>query len=73
VSIGWGPHLTLQNKQLLLLLLLFLLVLNLIIRNGCLSLMVHKQDEHSKYYLLPLGFLLSFCFVVVLLGYTYHK
>ncbi len=47
VSTGWGPQLTLQNKQLLLLLLL---LLNLIIINGYLSLMVHKQDEHSKYY-----------------------
>jgi hypothetical protein len=32
------------------LLLLLLLLLNLIIINGYLSLMVHKQDEHSKYY-----------------------
>ncbi len=40
---GAPANFTKQNKQLL------LLLLNLIIINGYLSLMVHKQDEPSKY------------------------
>jgi hypothetical protein len=43
--VGAPANFTKQNKQLFLLLLL-----NLIIINGYLSLMVQKQDEHSKYY-----------------------